>query len=618
MTDRHDALIPVATLQAANAAFAATEAGLRAALQERRDEAARLAAELDRTKAELKTQQTAAAVADAAAQGRVRDLEQRIDALTERLSHSTAALEEAGRQQDEQRTALVATASESERLREELAALQARLLEGTRAHGALTEELDHLRAESRQRQEAMTDAAEAEREKQAQQVSRLAAEVSALREEAGRQAAAHRYEIEQLRVRLGAAAAQIDDLRTDNNDLREAHAAELQAERARAAHVAAEAARLGEARRSELTQLRGSWERAVSEREARLRTTLAQLRGVEEHARWLGWTTERLQARIEEGQARERRLLQQWQQLRAEAQTLRAQLRAFTGQRVRALEQAPTPAAASATAPTDAPEEAPPMNDTLPDIQHVNQLLALRDARFVRAAYLSLLGREPDAEGLAQHLARVRTDHDKVAVVTHLVTSAEGEARPHRLAGLQELLAEQRPRESRGARWLQRVAMGFSGVRRVEAALDATAEELSVRLDAVERRLEQLAQTAAAVRQDTAQLHGLLERQTAGLSTALAGCQASVEACEQQLAALPAFIDGRLETLMQVQRQSLREALDEMRHKAGEPAPDSPPGPSAKELQLDAAQGATALLGELAGALASTQEAALLASRARP
>lgn len=689
MSDERVGTIPAAALQAANAAFAEAAADLRAALQERQGEAARLAAELDRVKAELEAQQATAAVAAAAAQGQGRSLEHGMGELREQLARSASALAEANERREEQCAALDAAAREAARLHAELAALRAgrdedaaaharaatalqvevsalqeELLAGTRRRSALEQELARLRAESQQRllqlQEADTlrqgherqlaeltgavlslraaearlrqsaqrqqtalaaasAAAAAEREAHAAHAGRLEAEVNTLREQAEHQAATHRYEVEQLRVRLNAAAAQIDNLQTDNNDLREAHAAELQAERARAAHVATEAAQLGDARRREWTQLRGGWERAVAERESLLRATQAQLRGAEEHARWLGWTTERLQTRIEEGQARERRLLQQWQQLRTEAHTLRGQLEAAAAERAPSLEHPPTPAT-HAAAPTDAPEEAPAMNDTLPDIQHVNQLLALRDARFVRAAYLSILGREPDAEGLAHHLARVRSDHDKVAVVNHLATSAEGLARPHQLAGLQELLAEQRPRDGRIARWLQRVAMGFSGVRRVEASLDAAAEDLSGRLDALEGRLEQLAaqlaQTAEATRQDTARLRELLERQTAGLGTSVAGCQASVAACEQQLAALPALFDARFEALMQAQHRALREALDEARHKP--PAPEPPPAPSAKGLQLDAAQGATAFLGQLASALASTQEAALLAGTARP
>jgi Domain of unknown function (DUF4214) len=62
-------------------------------------------------------------------------------------------------------------------------------------------------------------------------------------------------------------------------------------------------------------------------------------------------------------------------------------------------------------------------------------LLSLHDDEFVDAAYLAVLGRDPDAEGRAYYLARVRTGYSKLSVLNQLRASGE----PHNGANVRGL-----------------------------------------------------------------------------------------------------------------------------------------------------------------------------------
>jgi hypothetical protein len=80
--------------------------------------------------------------------------------------------------------------------------------------------------------------------------------------------------------------------------------------------------------------------------------------------------------------------------------------------------------------------------DELPAPESVAELLALGDEAFVRCAYLAILGREPDAGGLAAYLEQVRAGEDKARLLSVMAQSDDGrQARPT-LAGLAELVRE--------------------------------------------------------------------------------------------------------------------------------------------------------------------------------
>ncbi len=70
----------------------------------------------------------------------------------------------------------------------------------------------------------------------------------------------------------------------------------------------------------------------------------------------------------------------------------------------------------------------------------VRDLLALEDEAFVRSAYLTLLGREPDQEGFTHYVTLTRAGEDKSRIVAILASSDEGMLCRGKLLGLDALM----------------------------------------------------------------------------------------------------------------------------------------------------------------------------------
>lgn len=66
----------------------------------------------------------------------------------------------------------------------------------------------------------------------------------------------------------------------------------------------------------------------------------------------------------------------------------------------------------------------------------INELLAYHDAEFVHCAYITLLGRSPDPEGMRYYLGYIRAGRAKIAIVNQLVSSAEAKVKNLKLDGL--------------------------------------------------------------------------------------------------------------------------------------------------------------------------------------
>ncbi len=75
----------------------------------------------------------------------------------------------------------------------------------------------------------------------------------------------------------------------------------------------------------------------------------------------------------------------------------------------------------------------------------VQQLLLLDDAEFVRLAYLTLLGREPDDSGMDTYVGLLRAGADRRDLIAVLAESLEGRQASDAVAGLPALLAGYRP-----------------------------------------------------------------------------------------------------------------------------------------------------------------------------
>jgi tetratricopeptide (TPR) repeat protein len=70
----------------------------------------------------------------------------------------------------------------------------------------------------------------------------------------------------------------------------------------------------------------------------------------------------------------------------------------------------------------------------------VRHLLTMHGEAFLSEAYRMLLGRQPDAEGKAYYLSRLRNGKSKLEVIAQLHNSPEGQAYPTQLKGLNDAL----------------------------------------------------------------------------------------------------------------------------------------------------------------------------------
>jgi Domain of unknown function (DUF4214) len=71
----------------------------------------------------------------------------------------------------------------------------------------------------------------------------------------------------------------------------------------------------------------------------------------------------------------------------------------------------------------------------------LEELLALHDEAFVQKAYMVILGRKPDAGGLANYLAHVRGGAEKSHILAELAKSPEGMLRNIDLPGMRNMLS---------------------------------------------------------------------------------------------------------------------------------------------------------------------------------
>ena len=137
--------------------------------------------------------------------------------------------------------------------------------------------------------------------------------------------------------------------------------------------------------------------------------------------------------------------------------------------------------------------------------ESTDALLALGDVAFVKAAYLTLLGREADERGLASYLSQVRNGAHKGSIVASLALSDEGCQRAQTLAGLPALLAAHTPRSNT---WPRRTA------RRLRAFIRGSAQEpterslriIDNRMFRLEAALETQAGRSARLRDDLAEI----------------------------------------------------------------------------------------------------------------
>jgi FkbM family methyltransferase len=101
------------------------------------------------------------------------------------------------------------------------------------------------------------------------------------------------------------------------------------------------------------------------------------------------------------------------------------------------------------------------------------ELLAWYDVDFVRCAYVTVLGRQPDPEGEEYYTDRLRRGHSKHSVLWQLRTSSEGPSHDPGIAGFDKELRRHRNARDRRFGWLVRLITGREADTRWERRLRA-------------------------------------------------------------------------------------------------------------------------------------------------
>ncbi|MCV2361774.1 DUF4214 domain-containing protein [Paucibacter sp. TC2R-5] len=142
-------------------------------------------------------------------------------------------------------------------------------------------------------------------------------------------------------------------------------------------------------------------------------------------------------------------------------------------------------------------------------VNSVSALLALEDENFVRSAYLSVLGREVDADGLSNYLGQIRAGAERGELTVVLALSQEGRQHSANVEGLAELVARLRPHPKPAwKRALRRLLLrpDVSMVAQLERQLRATDNRLYRIGQNLETLLAAHHAEIVALRHDVAQL----------------------------------------------------------------------------------------------------------------
>ena len=162
---------------------------------------------------------------------------------------------------------------------------------------------------------------------------------------------------------------------------------------------------------------------------------------------------------------------------------------------------------------TPAPATKPPIPSV---VSTLDELLACHDQQFVRCAFQTLLGRDPDPEGLGYYLGRLRTGYSKMRILAQLRLSKEGKAHAAKLPGLDSAMQRHQKGQYPLIGWLFRLRDGTEGNHPTERKLRGIENQLFLLSDESNRRFNQL-ETALAG------LHHLVVQQTQSVVVDLGG-----------------------------------------------------------------------------------------------
>jgi hypothetical protein len=155
----------------------------------------------------------------------------------------------------------------------------------------------------------------------------------------------------------------------------------------------------------------------------------------------------------------------------------------------------------------------------------VRELCSFHDVDFVRCAYVTLLGRQPDPSGEAHHLERLRDGRAQLAILRDLRTSPEGQLHDPGIAGLDRALKRHHNANRKYVGWMFRMFTNREGSSSVERRLRVLENDMAImasehgvataqilqRFDLLATRMNRAASQASTLSEGVAPVRSMLE-----------------------------------------------------------------------------------------------------------
>jgi FkbM family methyltransferase len=132
----------------------------------------------------------------------------------------------------------------------------------------------------------------------------------------------------------------------------------------------------------------------------------------------------------------------------------------------------------------------------------IDELITYHDADFVQCAYITLLGRAPDSEGMRYYIGRLRSGHPKIAIVDQLVSSPEWKSRNSKVIGLQQAVKIYRIRKIPIVGGIWALLYGHSSQSIIEKKLSITENQIYLNHKDCLKKIEWLEKNLISIRKD--------------------------------------------------------------------------------------------------------------------
>ena len=142
--------------------------------------------------------------------------------------------------------------------------------------------------------------------------------------------------------------------------------------------------------------------------------------------------------------------------------------------------------------PTMSTPAKPAKQPNPPRATTLDELLAHNDMHFVYCAYLTILSRAPDSEGLGYYISRLRKGISKIEIVTQLRLSSEGKTCATKLPGLDIAVQNHKRGQYPLIGWLLRRINGTEGNEPTARKLRGIENQLFLLSDESCRRFSEL------------------------------------------------------------------------------------------------------------------------------